>query len=254
MTNEPIFLPKHEVSPHAFSPGMSHSQATERERGSTGASRPNVPPKRVFFAAMVFIFGLLFAGAAFVGFVPDYVDDTGAVSDEVALSELPQLGASAYERSDSQSNVPIALPERIEIPAIDMDLAIQNPSTKNIDKLTQVLVNGPARYVDSAKLGEKGNMLLFGHSSRLPVVRNQMYKAFNGISELKAGDVITVSGNGNEYLYVVTAVRIADAEEDVVSLSKDSTRLTLVTCNVLGEKTSRFIAEADFIGILPQSR
>lgn len=229
MANDPIFLPKYKVTPHPFSQSPK-------------------APKRVFFAAMIFIFGLLFVAASYAGFVPDYVDGSDI---ELALSELPQLGNSASSRAESQSAIVAAVPERIEIPAIGMDLAVQNPATRDVDELAQVLVSGPARYVDSARLGERGNMIIFGHSSRLPVVRNQMYKAFNNISELKAGDVITVSGNGNEYLYVVTTVRIANAEEDVVSLSKDSTRLTLVTCNVLGEKTSRFIVEADFVGVLP---
>lgn len=213
---------------------------------------PPQPPADVFLSAVMVIFFLTLAAADYVGFVPDYIDGeqsqtkpqtTSGSNSKIALSDLPQLG----EKTPTG-----VLPERIEINAIGMDLPIQNPATRDIDKLTQALVSGPARYVDSAKLGEKGNMIVFGHSSRLPIVRNQMYKAFNRVSELKPGDAVYVYGeDGKIYLYIAASVRIADAEEDVISLSKDSTRLTLVTCNVLGEKTSRFIVEADFIGILP---
>jgi len=220
------------------------------------------PPGSLFFSTLIFIFIAILVVVSSADFIPNYLDrsripnSTIAVvepapsTEEVPLSNLPQLGESSAPTETTQEVS--ALPKKIEIPAIDMSLTIQNPSTRDIEKLNNVLVNGPARYIDSAKLGEQGNMIVFGHSSRLPVVRNQMYKAFNDISELKAGDAITVTGeDGSKYLYLVTTVRTADAEEDVISLSKDSTRLTLVTCNVLKEKTSRFIVEADFIGVLP---
>ncbi|MDO8481611.1 MAG: sortase [bacterium] len=202
-------------------------------------------PASVFLSATIVIFVLTLSAADSVGFVPNYMDGTNS---KVALSNLPQLG----EENDSIPVVAGVLPERIVISAISMDLPIQNPATKNIDALTEVLKSGPARYVDSAKLGEKGNTLLFGHSSQLPIVRNQMYKAFNNISKLKAGDTITVFGGGNEYLYNVVSVRAGDAKEDVIDLSQtEGARITLVTCNTLGEKSARWIVEAEFIGSLP---
>src|SRR3989344_5269765 len=181
-------------------------------------------PKRVFFAAVVVIFVLTLAAADSIGFVPNYIDgSTSGTGSKIALSNLPQLGLPAQAGEENETGT---LPHRIVISAINMDLPIQNPATKDIGALTEVLKSGPARYVDSAKLGEKGNMLLFGHSSQLPVVRNQMYKAFNNISKLEEGD----------------------ANEDVIDLSRTKgTRLTLITCNTLGEKTARWIVEAELV-------
>ena len=203
-------------------------------------------PKRVFFAAVVVIFVLTLAAADSIGFVPNYIDgSTSGTGSKIALSNLPQLGLPAQAGEENETGT---LPHRIVISAINMDLPIQNPATKDIGALTEVLKSGPARYVDSAKLGEKGNMLLFGHSSQLPVVRNQMYKAFNNISKLEEGDVITIYGEGKEYMYRVTAVRAGDANEDVIDLSRTKgTRLTLITCNTLGEKTARWIVEAELV-------
>ena len=132
--------------------------------------------------------------------------------------------------------------------SIGLDLNIQNPATRDIGTLDEILKDGPARYVDSALLGEKGNVLIFAHSSRLPVVRNQMYKAFNRVAELKPGETITLSGGGREFLYTVKSVRRADAEEELISLAKDGNKLTLVTCDTLTSKTSRFIVEAELVG------
>ena len=203
------------------------------------------PPAAVFLSAAIVIFFLALLAADSVGFVPSYIDDINPAGNygKIALSNLPQLG-------EEQS--PAALPERIAISAIGMDLPLQNPATKDIDALTEVLKAGPARYVDSARLGEKGNMLLFGHSSQLPIVRNRMYKAFNNISDLREGDSISVYGGGNEYIYSVKSVREGDAKKDVIDLSREKgARLTLVTCNTFGEKSARWIVEAEFIGSLP---
>lgn len=181
-----------------------------------------------------------------IGFVPNYLDEEGVfVSEELALGDLPQLG----EEQQFEAPAVAYQPTRIIIPSLNKDLPLQNPVTRNIDSLTEVLKTAPARYIDSAMLGEKGNMILFGHSSHLPVVKNQMYKAFNDIEFLTEGDTIIVMGGGSEYLYRVTGVREVDAREGIIDLSKDRARLTLVTCNTFGEKTARWIVEAEFIGI-----
>ena len=234
----------------------------------TQVSSHKKPPVGIFLATVFVVFILTLSAADSVGFVPNYIDGstsfdsaqdktlTTSVTDTVSLADLPQLGGlrsiEAIVAEVAQQEV--SLPERIVISAISMDLPIQNPATKDIDALTEVLKAGPARYVDSAKLGEDGNMLLFGHSSQLPVVRNQMYKAFNNISKLKTGDTISVYGGGREYLYSVRSVREGDANEEVVDLSRTKgARITLVTCNTLGEKTARWIVEADFIGTVPSA-
>jgi LPXTG-site transpeptidase (sortase) family protein len=210
-------------------------------------------PFGVFLSAAIVIFFLTLFAADSIGFIPDYIDGPGS---KISLSGLPQLGLPAPDvaRQAGEENAAAGriLPERIVIAAIGMDLPIQNPATKDIDALTEVLKAGPARYVDSAKLGQMGNVLVFGHSSQLPIVRNQMYKAFNNISDLREGDSISVYGDGKEYLYSVVSVRAGDAKKDVIDLSREKgARLTLVTCNTFGEKTARWIVEAEFIGSLP---
>ncbi|MBI2610856.1 sortase [Candidatus Kaiserbacteria bacterium] len=223
------------------------------------------PPAPVFLAATIVIFFLSLSAAESVGFVPCYVDGTECVAPApvrsisvgpfdssrgvVALSELPELGPEVVAAEETVIGI---LPDRIVIPEIDLDLQVQNTESRDIDVLYEELKSGPIRYVDSARLGEKGNILIFGHSSRLPVVKNQMYKAFNRISELERGDVIRVSGGGREYLYNVISVEQRDTEDPTsgISLAKEGKRLTLVTCDTLTGKTARFILEADFVAAI----
>lgn len=205
-------------------------------------------PAPVFVATTVVIFFLSLSAADSIGFVPCALDGDCPTKGAVALSTLPTLGEEI--QSEEASSV-AELPTRIIIPEIDLDLPISNPSTRDIATLDEYLKEGPVRYVDSAQLGEKGNVLIFAHTSHLPVVKNQMYKAFNRVPELKAGDSITIESEGKKYLYTVRSVRKVDAEEASVDISPGvGTKLTLVTCDTLTSKNSRFLLEADFVAVL----
>lgn len=207
-------------------------------------------PVGVYISAFIVLFfcGLSFSDS--VGFVPCEIDSTCERS--LPLSSLPTLGDFIATSTDSASVAENGIkPTHIEIPAVGIDLPIQNPNTTDIEALDALLVNGPARYVESAQLGEKGNVLIFAHSSHLPIVHNQMFRAFNKIPDLKAGDSITLTGHdGSRYLYAVEKVEKADAENYVIDLSAEGQKLTLVTCDTLTNKTARFVLTARFVGTL----
>lgn len=206
---------------------------------------PAKPPISVFLAATVVIFFLALSAADSVGLVPYYIDGSEP-KEKVNIDGLAQLTEAEVARAADEEEG--AVPSRLRIPAIDLDLPVLNPQTRDIAALDEVLKDGPARYMDSALLGEKGNILVFGHSSHLPVVRNQMYKAFNRVPDLKEGDSIEVEGGGKVYAYRVVAVRSVDAEEGIIDLSRVGNRLTIVTCDTLTSKSARFVVDAELVG------
>lgn len=215
----------------------------------------------VFLTLSFVMFVLTLSSFASIGFVPYYVDGTKPASapafvwdvdstfavhsgEGVRLSYLPQLG-----EEEVQETVLAANPERIVIRSIGVDLPVLNPESTDIDVLDAELQKGTVRYPDSARLGEQGNVFIFGHSSGIPVVRNQMYKAFNRLSELKEGDTINVQGGDREYIYRVQTVRLTEADEAMIDLSREGgSRLTLSTCNSFGEKSERWVVEAELVG------
>ncbi len=141
----------------------------------------------------------------------------------------------------------IELPTSIEIPALKLSATIANPDTTNIEKLDELLLKGSVRYPTSAKLGEIGNVVLFGHSSYLPIVKNQAYKTFNGIQKLVAGDVITVYSSSTSYTYRVRSVEKENVSGAGIPLIVTGRVLTLSTCDSFGSKTDRFVVVADFV-------
>lgn len=197
-----------------------------------------------------------------IGFVPYYVDGTeptasanttvssggslaysvGTIETGVALSSLPMLG-------DTDSLAIPAEPVRIVIPSIGIDLPVSNPTSANNAVLDKALTSSVVRYPGSAMLGQKGNVLIFGHSSHLPVIHNHFYKAFNDLPELTVGDIISLESESQSYQYQVTSVRHTDATEENIDLSTTGgARLTLSTCDTFGKKTARWVVEAEFIG------
>ena len=58
--------------------------------------------------------------------------------------------------------------------------------------LDDALTQGAVHYPTSAPLGIDGTVLLFGHSSYLPVIIHQYYKTFDGIQDLKDGETVSV--------------------------------------------------------------
>jgi LPXTG-site transpeptidase (sortase) family protein len=145
------------------------------------------------------------------------------------------------------------LPLRVEIPALGIRTAVVNPTSSSISVLDAELTKGAVRYPGSGIPGEEGNVLIFGHSSHLPVVHNQAYRAFNDIQKLREGDVIYVIGKENAYIYAVESVEEATTESDAVPLAVDGAKLTLATCNNFGSKEDRFIVVASLVKIDPLS-
>jgi len=211
--------------------------------------RYSAPSKTVFLAVTAIIFLLSLSAAESVGFVPSYIDGTKPLASarppDARGASTPVSGEAPAPEEAIRS-----LPERIAIPAIDLDLTVQNPMTTDLKALDEVLKNGPARYAHSAELGERGTVIIFAHSSRLPVVHNRMYKAFNDVPTLEAGDTITLSGEeGKQYLYAVKRIYEADANETIIDVSPASgTRLVLVTCDNFSGGSARYVLEADFVG------
>jgi LPXTG-site transpeptidase (sortase) family protein len=138
------------------------------------------------------------------------------------------------------------LPRRVIIEKIGVDAVINNPTSTNNAVLNEALLKGVVRYPGSGTLGY-GNTFLFGHSSSLKVINNPSYKIFTRVRELNLNDRIRVQSAGKEYVYKVTSMSLVESDEAFVDLNSTRNMITLVTCNVFGQKEERFIVEASFV-------
>lgn len=206
--------------------------------GLTTAAAKVYGRKWSFLAAFLIVFYTSFGTLVTLDIVPE-------AKTETKKEPTVELTASV---SESLKRTPEA-PVRMVIPAIDMDVKIANPVKTDVASLDAELMKGAVRYPTSAKLGEEGNVILFGHSSYLPVVNNQAFKIFNEIQNLKKGDRITVYGDdGAAYVYEVETVSQEDATSAAIPLEVGKPTLTLSTCDSFGKKTDRFVVIATLVG------
>lgn len=166
---------------------------------------------------------------------------------QFARTTLPVASTSPHISGITLAEGQGETPVRIEIPKIGIQTDVNNPASADIQTLDAALLTGAVRYPGSVALGEKGNTLIFGHSSHLPVVHNQAYKAFNDIQNLVAGDPIFVIGKDYVYIYAVETVEKANTTTGEISLTSDISRLTLATCDNFGSKSDRFIVTAKLV-------
>ena len=175
----------------------------------------------------------------------DFLPEMSRAEAAVVKASSPNIALSA---NVSKPIATVELPTKIEIPAINLVATVANPTTTVIAALDKELLMGAVRYPTGAMLGEAGNVVLFGHSSYLPVVLNQAYKTFNSIQKLVAGDIVTVYSSGTAYTYRVRSVAKENAASGAgIDLAVSGRVLTLATCNYFGTKSDRFVVTADFV-------
>lgn len=195
-----------------------------------------------FSSLAAFIFLASVVALARFDLLPDPIPAVNGAAISLSSENTVPSGSTLTQFSTTPE-----FPVKIVIPEIELSAPVANPDTTDITVLDSLLLKGAVRYPTSAKLGETGNVVLFGHSSYLPVVLNQAYKTFDGIQKLKGGDIINVYSNDRVYRYAVQSVTKESANDSAIPLSVTGSVLTLSTCDSFGAKTDRFVVVADFV-------
>lgn len=192
-----------------------------------------------FFTVAFVVFGATVLVLSGLDLLPD--NSKAGTTAPTLTQTAPQPGAAV-------------LPEKISIPKLKLEATVANPTTTNSEVLDKDLLYGAVRYPTSGSLGADGqNVVIFGHSSYLPVVRNQAFKTFDGIQTLAHGDQILVTGAGKTYVYEVETVASANAQTDGIPLSVSGNKLTLVTCDSFATKSDRFVVIAHLVESYPSA-
>lgn len=197
------------------------------------------------FLASFFVLSTVFFALDFYPEAPKTVAENSESTPAEAESgsESKVAGAS----TNAGAILPVGAPVRIRIPSIGIDTPIQNPLASDITALDNALLKGAVRYPGSALLGQESRMFIFGHQSGLPVVKNQAFKAFNNLQNVKVGEEIEVYSDTAVYRYRVISIEHASVNDGWVDLSGNDRMLILSTCDSFGKKTDRNIVKAEFV-------
>ena len=193
----------------------------------------------VFLASSFLLYG--------IGLTPEEKPIAMGESGIVEVANASIKGSVHLESRVVEKSGVDMVPLRIVIDSVGIDALVLNPQSKDIAVLDNALLSGVVRYPSSGLLGDEANMFLFGHSSFLPSVNNKNFKAFNNLQKVKKGDTIRVESTDMVNLYIVETIRLVDADEALVELSRTGKKLTLSTCNSFGAPGERYIVEASFV-------
>lgn len=157
-------------------------------------------------------------------------------------------------QTDSFDPNAVYIPDRIRIPAIELDAPIIPAKSQEVKLEGQLFEQWLAPderavgwHPTSATLGVKGNTVLNGH-------HNVYGEVFKRLVDLQPGDEIIISSGSMDFTYIVAnkmilpekyqklAVRMANAEWLMPSQDE---RLTLVTCWPFTSNTHRLIIVAE---------
>ena len=150
------------------------------------------------------------------------------------------------DKKDAETSAP-PIPDRIIAPSIGLDTKIVNPRSRDHAVLDSALLDGVVYYPGSGYLHEDANLLFFGHSSFLPIVRNENFKVFNRIKDLSIGDTIKVYSNGEQFAYKVISNVLAKESEIRVNFGAEKPTITLATCNSFGAREDRYVIRAELV-------
>lgn len=215
----------------------------ERTTHTNTHMTPMPLPKVSLFVIAVLVFVATYGVLATFDLLPNSA--TTEVKAEEATGPVQMAGSA----------VAAEYPSTVTIPSIHLEVPVANPTSASPSVLDAELLKGAVRYPTSGLLGSKGsNVVIFAHSSYLPIVHNQAYKAFDGIQKLSQGDKIYVSGTDRTYVYVVDTVNQADASKAGIPLSVEGNKLTLITCDSFSSKSGRFVVQATFVESYPYKR
>ena len=198
------------------------------------------------FALSVFLVSVLFL--AHFELLPNPLAKTVKNEPKITLNTSQSV---SYVSAKNTQVLVREFPVKVEIPKIKLSVTVVNPNTTNAKVLDKDLLSGAVRYPKSARLGENGNVIIFGHSSYLPIVYNQAYKTFDGIQKLKKGNRIVVSSKNTAYVYSVDTVSKEESALVAISLSVARPTLTLSTCDSFGKKSERFVVTAHLVDSYP---
>lgn len=144
---------------------------------------------------------------------------------------------------------------RLIIPKLNVDV----PVNFNISNDTQTVMNamnyGVAHFKipgASALPGEKGNLVITGHSAGDIYSNNQYKFIFSGLERLNENDLIYVNYQSKRYTYSVRKKETVEPS-NVNALVRENNKpiLTLITCTPLGTSRYRLLVTADQIDPAP---
>jgi sortase A len=136
------------------------------------------------------------------------------------------------------------------IPKINLQVpVVYDEESVDEDAVQKALESGVLHYATTPDPGQKGNGVIFGHSSN-NIFNNGKYKfAFVLLKQLEKGDTFTVQKDGKRYVYKIFDKKVVSPSDLSVldSISGKEATMTLITCDPPGTSINRLVVVGEQI-------
>lgn len=142
---------------------------------------------------------------------------------------------------------------KIIIPKINVEIpVVYDAPSINEDVVQQALERGVVHYPTTPDPGQRGNAVIFGHSSN-NILNPGKYKfAFVLLSRLEAGDTFMLQKGGQRYVYRVYDKEIVPpTDTSVLGPTDKPATVTLITCDPPGTTINRLVVIGEQISPSP---
>lgn len=132
---------------------------------------------------------------------------------------------------------------KIIIPKINVEIpVVYDESSVEEKPLQKALERGVVHYGTTPSPGEKGNAVIFGHSSNNILNQGKYKFAFVLLSRLEEGDTFYLNKDGTRYAYKVYSKKIVKPDQVSVlgDVGKPATA-SLITCDPPGTSLNRLV-------------
>ncbi len=144
---------------------------------------------------------------------------------------------------------------KVIIPKINVEgpVVYDEPSIDDAP-MQKALERGVVHYATTPYPGEKGNVVIFGHSSGNIFNRGKAKFAFVLLGWLDKGDLFYLTKGGKSYVYKVYKKQVVDPTSVAVLGTQDKpATATLITCDPPGTSWHRMIIVGEQISPVPSS-
>lgn len=150
---------------------------------------------------------------------------------------------------DPGASGPIGPEAKIIIPKINVEAPVvyDVPSIDEKD-VQKGLENGVVHYITTPSPGQKGNSVIFGHSSSNILNKGKYKFAFILLKSLEKEDTFIVQKDKKRYVYKVYNKYVTPPTDlSVLGPTDRPATMTLITCDPPGTSTNRLIIQAEQI-------
>jgi len=161
----------------------------------------------------------------------------------VAPFITPSRTVSSTPIITDPASTPVGKESKVIIPKINVEIPVvyDEPSIQE-GAVQKALERGVLHYATTPSPGEKGNAVIFGHSSN-NILNSGKYKfAFVLLSRLENGDTFMLEKGGKRFVYKVFEKKIvAPTDLSVLEKTGKVATATLITCDPPGTSINRLV-------------